>query len=66
MKTYFQLEQEQSKYFFEQTLVLSTVKGHLKGTIKFSESSEIVEFATMLLDLINEELAVVKRKYEQN
>ncbi|MFJ8458426.1 hypothetical protein ACIQ57_04760 [Lysinibacillus xylanilyticus] len=65
MNNYFKLEQERSRYFFEQTLVLSTVKGHLKGTIKYSESSEVVEFANMLLDIVNEGLAAVEEKFPE-
>ncbi|WP_036132620.1 hypothetical protein [Lysinibacillus sphaericus] len=64
MNNYFKLEQERSKYFFEQSLVLSAVKGHLKGAIKYSESSEVVEFATSLLEIINEGLAVVEDKFK--
>lgn len=63
LNNYFRLEQEQSRYFFEQVLVLSTVKGHLKGTIKHNESSEVVKFATMLLGIINEDLAAVEEEF---
>ncbi|KOS61734.1 hypothetical protein FJQ98_03055 [Lysinibacillus agricola] len=63
MNNYFKFEQERSRYLLEQTLVLSTVKGHLKGTIKYGESRDVVEFATMLLGIINEGLAVVEEKF---
>lgn len=64
MNNYFKLEQERSRYLFEQVLVLSTVKGHLKGTIKHNESSKVVEFATMLLGIINEDLATVEEEFK--
>jgi len=63
MNNYFKLEQERSRYLLEQTLVLSTVKGYLKGTIKYDESSEVVEFATMLLGIVDEGLAAVEEKF---
>lgn len=63
MNNYFKLEQERANYFFEQALVLATVKGHLKGTIKHNESSEVVEFANMLLGIINEDLATIEEKF---
>jgi len=65
MNNYFKLEQERSRYFFEHALVLSTVKGHLKGTIKHNESTEVVEFATMLSGIINEDLAAVEEKFPE-
>lgn len=65
MNNYFKLEQERSRYLLEQTLVLSTVKGHLKGTIKYNESSEVVEFATKLLGIIDEGLAAVEEEYKK-
>ncbi|MFJ8103348.1 hypothetical protein [Lysinibacillus sp. NPDC096212] len=64
MNNYFKLEQERSNYLLEQTLVLSTVKGYLKGTIKYGESSEVVEFATKLLGIVNEGLAAVEEKFK--
>ncbi|MFE3573691.1 hypothetical protein [Lysinibacillus sp. NPDC059133] len=65
MNNYFKLEQERSRYLFEQVLVLSTVKGHLKGTIKHNESSEVVDFANMLLGIINEKLSAVEQKFHE-
>lgn len=65
MNNYFKLEQERANYFFEHALVLSTVKGHLKGTIKHNESNEVVEFATMLLGIINKDLAAVEEKFPE-
>ncbi|MFJ8102775.1 hypothetical protein [Lysinibacillus sp. NPDC096212] len=65
MNNYFKLEQERSRYLLEQTLVLSTVKGHLKGTIKYDESSEVVKFATKLLGIIDEGLADVEEKFPE-
>ncbi|WP_432702497.1 hypothetical protein [Lysinibacillus sphaericus] len=62
MNNYLKMEQERANYFFEHALVLSTIKGHLKGTIKHNESSEVVEFATKLLGIINEELAAVEEE----
>ncbi|QDP99640.1 hypothetical protein FOH38_03195 [Lysinibacillus fusiformis] len=64
MNNYFKLEQKRSNYLFEQTLVLSTVKGCLKGTIKHNESNEVVEFATILLGIINEGLSAVEDKFK--
>ncbi|MFJ5564845.1 hypothetical protein [Lysinibacillus xylanilyticus] len=64
MNNYFKLEQERSRYLLEQTLVLSTVKGYLKGTIKYDESSEVVEFATKLLAIIDEGLADVEERFK--
>lgn len=62
---YFKLEQERSRYLLEQTLVLSTVKSYLKGTIKYDESSEVVEFATRLLGIVDEGLAAVEKKFPE-
>ncbi|WP_374965892.1 hypothetical protein [Lysinibacillus sp. RS5] len=64
MNNYFKFEHERSNYLLEQTLVLSTVKGYLKGIIKYDESSEVVEFATMLLGIIDEGLAAVEEKFK--